>query len=489
MGLPAKPEKTDIAVVGAGPAGVSAAVSAAQAGAKVTLLDECSGAGGQYYKQPGSSNGVNKYPAELAKNIRKGRELLKGLEHPGIDLQFNTLVWNVSAEERILHLYAPGGGRALQAKRIIFAAGAYERVMPFPGWTLPGVMTVGGVQLLLKSQGMLPGRKFLLAGTGPLLQLAAVQILEAGGEISAILELQSRSEFLLHAPRLWGQWDKLGKGMANQKKLLEARVPLKYGHTVARALGEDEVHAALIMKVDGKGRPSAGREKTLEVDTICLNYGFIPATELPGIAGCKQYYDPGFGSFAVKTNNDLETSVAGIFAVGETRGIGGADVALLEGRLAGTVAARQLGLQTDADEEALRREQSQARNAVSALGKMFPLKPGLCELVSDEVTVCRCEEISAGEIRAAIRTGVTQLNQLKPWTRAGMGRCQGRICGSILRQIMAHETGIDPEEILPFTARAPVKPVPMEAVGGPVPEAGELTWEDHVTGYGMARTG
>ncbi len=489
MSLTAKPEKTDIAVVGAGPAGVSAAVSAAGAGAKVVLLDEFSGAGGQYYKQPASVRDGHEYPTALAENISKGRELLKGLEHPGIDLQFNTLAWNVSADERILHLYGTEGSRALKAKRVIFAAGVYERVMPFPGWTLPGVMTVGAAQLMMKSQGMLPGRKFLLAGTGPLLQLAAVQILEAGGDISAILELQSRSEFLLQTPRLWGHWDKLGQGMANQKKLLDARVPLKYGHIVTRALGEEEVCDAVIMKVDGKGRPRAGSEQTLDVDTICLNYGFIPAIELPSIGGCEQYYDPGFDGFAIKTNGDLETSVAGFFAVGETRGIGGADVALLEGRLAGTVAAMQLGFQADSDLNRLRLEQSRARDAVSTLGKMFPIKPGLCELASDEVTVCRCEEISAGEIRDAVRMGVTRLNQLKPWTRAGMGRCQGRICTSILRRLLAVETGLDLQDIKPFTARAPVKPVPMESVGGPVADAGELNWDDHVTGYGMARTG
>tara|TARA_Y100000310_G_scaffold111403_1_gene109776 strand:+ start:862 stop:2325 length:1464 start_codon:yes stop_codon:yes gene_type:complete len=485
---PQKPDTTEIAIVGAGPAGVAAAVIAARAGAAVTLLDENTNAGGQYYKQPTLAESGHKYPNSLASNIQQGRELLAGLNHPGIDLQCDTLVWNVSPEELVLYLCGPTGARALQAKRIIFSAGAYERVMPFPGWTLPGVIMAGGAQLLLKAQGLLPGRRFLLAGTGPLLQLAAVQLLEAGADIAAIVELQPRAEFLRTASKLWGHWDKLGQGIANQKKLLQAKVPIKYGHTIARALGENEVSGAVIMKVDGDGIPTPGSETTLEVDSICLNYGFIPATELPGIAGCAQYFDYNFGAFATKTNENLETSVAGIFAAGETCGIGGADVALLEGQLAGAVAARQLGLDPETDEAKLCQKQLQARTVAASLGKMFPVKPGLCALATDAVPVCRCEEISAGEVRAAIRMGVVQLNQLKPWTRVGMGRCQGRICGEILRQIVAHETGLALQEIQPFTARAPVKPVLLEEVGGAVADTGELTWEDHVGGYGVART-
>lgn len=487
-----KPEQTEIAVIGAGPAGVAAAVTAARAGAQVVLLDESPRAGGQYYKQPAfgadETQSAADFPAPsaIADNIRKGRELLADLEHPKITFRNSTLVWNVLPEERILNLYGPHGAQTLQAQRIIFAAGAYERLMPFPGWTKPGVCTVGGAQLLLKSQGLKIGQRLLLAGTGPLLQLAAVQFLEAGMEVAAILELQSRKEFLLNAPKLWGHWDKLGQGMANQKRLLKAGIPFKFGYSVAEALGEEEVNGAMIMKVNAKAEPIPGSEETLEVDTICLNFGFVPAIELPRVAGCATVFDEYFGSFAIATNKDLETDVSGFFATGETGGIGGVEVALLEGKLAGAAASRQLGYAPEINELALQKEQQQARKAVATLGTMFPLKSGLTKLATDEVPVCRCEEVSAGDVRRAIAMGVTQLNQLKPWTRAGMGRCQGRICGGIMSQIIAHETGMTLNEIQPFTARTPIKPVPMEAVSG-VEDSGEFTWEDHV-GYGEART-
>ena len=486
--MPHKPDTTEIAIVGAGPAGVAAAVTAARAGASVMLLDEYARPGGQYYKQPAHADGGPTYPHSLASNIQQGRELLEGLSHPGIDLQCNTLAWNISAEELVLDLYSPAGARALQAQRIILCAGATERAMPFPGWTLPGVIMAGASQLMLKAHGLLPGKRFLLAGTGPLLQLTAVQLLEAGAQIAALVELRSRTEFFKNATHLWRYRDKLGQGFANLQKLIQARVPIKFGHTIARAVGQTEVSGAVIMKVDGDGQPISGSETTFEVDTICLNYGFTPATELPRIAGCEQYFDQDYATYATATNHNLETSIAGIFAAGETRGMGGAEVAVIEGQLAGSVAAQQLGFSPPTDQSELSDKRLQARAVAGVLGKMFQLKPGLCALAADDVPVCRCEEVSAGEVRAAIRNGVVQLNQLKPWTRAGMGRCQGRICDEILRQIVAAETGLPLWEIQPFTARTPVKPVPLEVVGGPVAQTDTLTWEDHVGGYGVART-
>ncbi len=485
---------TEIVVVGAGPAGVAATVTAARAGAKVTLIEEYDRAGGQYFKQPASSLGGDNFPPSLAENIQKGRELLAGLSHSNIDLRCNTLVWNVTPD-RTLKLYSqgnmasPAGPDELQPKRLIIASGAYERVMPFPGWALPGVMTVGSAQLLLKGQGLLAGQRLLLAGTGPLLQLAGVQLLEAGAEVAAIVELQPRKKFLTQAPKFWGHWDKVGQGLGYQRQLKKAGVPLKYGSTIVRALGKQEVEGAIIAGVDDRGRPG-GKEERLEVDTICLNFGFIPATELTRLAGCEQRFDPHFASLATVTNEDMETSQAGIFAVGEVRGIGGVDVALLEGRIAGMAASRQLGYdsnQADRDEKNLRQEWRQARSVVETLGSMFTVKPGLCQLATDEVLVCRCEEVTAGEVRTAVRAGVTDLNGLKPWTRVGMGRCQGRVCAPILAQLVAHEAGLALEAVGSFTVRPPIKPIPLEAISAPTKPEDGLEWEDHVTQYGYVR--
>lgn len=474
---------TDIAIIGAGPAGVSAAVAAARAGAKVTLIEEYARPGGQYYKQPAVSLHPRKLASSLADNLQHGRELLAGLNHPNIDLRCNSLVWNLTSD-RVLDLYGPEGAIRMQARRVIVAAGAYERIVPFRGWTLPGVTTVGAAQLLLKGQGLLVGQRILIAGTGPLLPLAAVQLLDAGAEVVAIVEMQSRAEFFSHAAKLFGQWSKIGQGMANQKRLIEAGTPIKYGYAIVRALGEQQVEGAVIARVDSAGRPIAGTEETVQADTVCINFGFTPATELTRLAGCEQRFDPHFGSFATVTDADFETSVRGIFAVGEVRGIGGVEVALLEGQMAGNAAAQQLGFRPDGRD--LRKEWQKARASVEALGAMFAVKPGMFEAIPDDVLLCRCEEVTAGAIRTAARAGALNVNSLKAWNRCGMGRCQGRICGPVAAQLLASEADVSVESAGVFTARIPIKPVPLAIVGA-VTEARPtgIAMEDHV-GYGKA---
>ncbi|MCP4422643.1 MAG: FAD-dependent oxidoreductase, partial [Chloroflexi bacterium] len=424
---------SEIVVIGAGPAGVAAAVTAAKAGAKVLLIDENGRSGGQYFKQPAPTLNIDQFPPSLANNIQRGRELLAGLNHPNITTRFDTAVWNITPERR-LFLHGGTGEKEIAAKRLIIAAGAYERVMPFPGWTLPGVMTVGGAQLLLKSQGVLAGRKFLLAGTGPLLGLAGTQLLDAGAEITAVTELQSRTTFLTLLPRLVGNLAKLGQGLSHHRQLAAAGVPFKFGHTIVQALGQDGVTGAIIAKVDKQGRVQAGTEEELAVDTICLNYGFIPATELTRLLGCDQQYHAELGYLATVTDENMETSCKNIFAIGEVRGIGGVEVALLEGRIAGAAAARQLNY-TVSEDASLQKEWKKAREVVNSMGSAFAIKPSLCELAGDDVLICRCEEVTAGEIRHAVDAGVRTLNRLKPWTRVGMGHCQGRICAPIIAQI------------------------------------------------------
>ena len=491
---------TDIAIVGAGPAGISAAVAAAEAGADVTLIDEYARPGGQYFKQPAVSLSLRELPASLAENVAHGRELLDKLSHPKIHLKCSTLVWNITPD-RALDLYnlakvmrqqageepSQGSAQHLQARKVIIASGAYERVVPFAGWTLPGVATVGAAQLLLKGQGLVVGQRVLIAGTGPLLQLAAVQLLDAGAEVVAILELQSRTEFLSHASKLFGQWGKIGQGMANQKRLMEARVPIKYGYAVIAVSGDAQVEEAIIAKVDVGGRPVPRSEERLAVDSICINFGFIPATELARLAGCEQYFDPHFGGLATKTNDELETTRKGIFAAGEVRGIGGVEVALLEGRIAGLAAARQLGYKPRHNGDDLQREWKKTRAAIESLSAMFAVKSGVFDAIEDDVMVCRCEEITAGAIRDAARAGVAQLNWLKTFNRCGMGRCQGRICGPVAAQIIAAEAKVSVESVGMFTARTPIKPVPLAILGTTGSVVNDTAMEDHV-GYGRVRS-
>lgn len=478
-------QSTEIAIIGAGPGGAAAAIAAAEAGAHVTLIEEQPRAGGQYYKQLSPALNPNQLPPSLAETAQRGRELLSRLDHPKIQVMSRTLVWSITPE-RALELYTPDGGSRLQARKVIVASGAYERIVPFENWTLPGVTTVGAAQLMLKGQGLALGENILIAGTGPLLQLAAAQLVEAGVRVAAIVELKQRGEFLASGSKLFGQWKKIGQGVMNQTRLARAGVPIKYGYAVRRAIGANQAEGAVIARVDSLGKWIPNSEEEIAADTVCLNFGFVPATELTRLAGCEQRYDQNFGGWATVTNQDLETSVRGIFAVGEVRGIGGMETSLLEGRIAGMTAAGQLGYSSKPNGHDLHKEWKAQRAQSEALGALFSVKSGLFASIADETLVCRCEEISAGEIRAAARAGATQLNHLKTWNRCGMGRCQGRTCGPVAAQIIAAETGVSVEAAGMFTSRAPIKPVPLGVVGvveGERPTGTAM--EDHV-GYGRA---
>jgi len=225
--------------------------------------------------------------------------------------------------------------------------------------------------------------------------------------------------------------------------------------------------------------------KTVAADAVCVSFGFIPATELARLAGCAHRFDPAMSAFAIVTNEELETSVSGIYAAGEVRGIGGAEAALAEGRLAGLAAARSLGCEVkDSELTEARAEQTKHRAFAAVLAELFAVKPGLAQFAADDTIVCRCENVTAGELREAGRGGALALNALKVWNRCGMGMCQGRTCAPIAAQIVAAEAGTNPESAGMFTARPPVKPVPLSVVGvveGPRPTGPAM--EDHV-GYG-----
>ncbi|MBI3761286.1 MAG: FAD-dependent oxidoreductase [Chloroflexi bacterium] len=488
-------DTTEIAVIGAGPAGVSAAVAAARAGAKVVVIDEGARAGGQFFRQPASPpNGAT--PETLRQHFTRGRELLDGLSHPNITIRSETVVWNITPK-RQLFLNRADGPPKLQANRVILATGATERVAAFPGWALPGVMTVGATQSLFKSQGLIPAGRVVLAGSGPLLLAAARQLVEAGAKVVGVFEATRFSRWLRRAARFQNHRDRALEGFDHWQRLRAAGVPFQFGRAVTRAEGDNvetqhaastaSVRRAAVSRVSEEWRPVPGTEKTVEADVVCVSFGFIPATELARLAGCAHRFDPLVGAFVTETNETLETSLAGIFAAGEVRGIGGAEAALAEGHIAGLGAARSLGYKvSEAELAEARAPQSRHRAFAAALADLFAVQPGLSDFADDGTTVCRCEEVTAGELREAARSGAITLNALKAWNRCGMGLCQGRMCAPIAAQIVAAEIGVSPASVGVFTARPPIKPVPLGIVGiveDPRPTGPAM--EDHV-GYGRA---
>jgi NADPH-dependent 2,4-dienoyl-CoA reductase/sulfur reductase-like enzyme len=454
----------ELAVIGAGPAGLAAAAAAARAGVRVALIDEYASPGGQYLK--GASHPIRSpsaFPAE-----RQGRALLRQVAGLDVDLRMETLVWAI--EGRRLALYGPRGLDWLEAEALVVAAGARELAIPFPGWTLPGVMTVGAAQILAKGYQVQPGRRMLLAGSGPLLLAAGNELIERGVQVVGVLEASHFARWLPHAPAVWGQWDRLREGWHYLHGLRRARVPYRLGWTVVEALGGDEVEAAVVARVDPEGRPLPNTEQKLDVDTVCLGFNFVPNLELTLLAGCAHEYDPARGGWAPQVSERMETTVAGLFVAGETAGVGGAAAAMLEGRLAGLSAAQRLGRLGEDELQRelipLARQRRRLGRFAAMLNTLFVPGPGLDAITTDETLICRCEEVTAGQVRAAVARGARQLDALKTGTRVGQGACQGRTCGPLLARLVARETGRPIQEAGLFHVRPPLKPIPMGDLAG-----------------------
>lgn len=452
---------TELAIIGAGPAGLAAAITAARAGVQVTLVDEYLRPGGQYLKGADHSNGS----APVSTTERHAQTLLPELAQLDLELRLQTLVWGL--EEKRLALYSGSGTGLdwLEAKAIIVAAGAREVAIPFPGWTLPGVMTLGAAQLLAKGHWVLPGKRILLAGSGPLLLPVANELAQRGAEVVAVLEATHLGQWLSPGLAVWGNWDRLGEGWHYLWGLHQARIPYRFGRTVLRAEGAEGLKKAVVVRVDREGCPVSGTEETYEVDTLCLGFGFVPNVELTQLAGCEHYFDPRRGGWVPTVDERLETTKAGLFAAGETAGVGGAGAAMLDGRVAGLAAAQRLGYLTEgqlAGELAgLAGQRQQLQRFGTMLNTLFAPRPGLDAIITAETIICRCEEVSAGEVRAAIGDGATNLDALKSWIRVGQGNCQGRTCGPLLARLLRQEAGCSAERAGCFNVRPPLKPVPL----------------------------
>lgn len=458
--------QVDLLVVGAGPAGLSAALAARRAGAEVLVLDERLQPGGQFYKPLAPSHQAAAPPD---RQFADGLALEQQVRAAGVTVQQGAQVWAAFSPREVGALI-DGHATVIGCRQLVIAPGAYERPVPFPGWTLPGVMTTGAAQTLARAYRVAPGQRVVIAGNGPLnLQLAA-ELLAGGAEVVAVLESAMR-------PTL-GQWrqlataartapDLLRDGWRYMRQLRAHRVPLLWGHAVVAAEGEDELRAVQAAAIDGQSATLR-----FEADTLCLGYGFIPSTELARMLGCEhRTVDRHLGHLATVTREDGATSLPGVFVVGDGADMGGSRVALARGALAGTAAARNLDLRAPEP----RKELGQLRKAEcfqQALWSLYQAPPISLATTPDDTLLCRCEEISFGSVREQIRAGRDTLAALKRNTRLGMGRCQGRYCAVTAAKLVSELTGRPPEVEQYFAPRPPAKPVPAGALGFEKPEWG-----------------
>jgi thioredoxin reductase/bacterioferritin-associated ferredoxin len=473
MNTPGESVRAEVVVVGAGPAGLSAALAAAQAGAQVTLIDNYRQPGGQYYRQPAAEFET----VRPVSHQREGQLLWEKVAAADVELLTETAVWGVF-EGGQLTLHGPRAPSNIFAQALILATGAYERITAFPGWTLPGVMTSGAAQTLMKDQRILPGRRIVLAGTGPLQLVVAAGLVDAGAEVVAILEgspvlRKALRRPLVHAAALWGQWGRLAEGLSSWLTLRRAGVPFYTGWGIVTAHGQEEVTGVTIAQLDDRWQPVPDTSRTLACDTLCCSYGFVPATELARLLGVRHEWRPERGGFVPVRDEHMQTDVPGVFAVGDGAGIGGAGLSLIEGRIAGLAAVawvkaegsdRQNAASIFDDIQRLEPALRQERRFQKLYAELFTPGPGLDDLAQPDTIICRCEEVIRAEISEAVRHGADTLDAVKALTRCGMGNCQGRVCGPLVAAQVAQETRRTWEEVGQFRVRPPVFPIPLTAL-------------------------
>lgn len=447
-----------LVIVGAGPAGMSAAIAAAEAGIQATVIDESLKPGGQIYRQP---NG----PAAPARGTpRPGEPLLSEFERRAdrIELLSGAAAWGVFPNRQVA-VSQGNDWQLIQADGLVLAPGAYEYVPPFPGWTLPGVMTPGAAQALVKSQQILPGRRVLVAGSGPFLLVVADQLHRSGMEVAGVVEAAHPRRVAGSLMGLCSRPDLIRQGWQLYRRLRRAGVPFHFGHVVVSATGNDELREVTLAPCDRSWQPDRTQARTVSVDTLCVGYGFVPRTQLAQLAGCRLRHEAARGGWVPETDENLETSVTGVWAAGDGGGVGGALAAECQGKLAGLAAAHRLGALDrgafDQRRNPVLRQLARLKRFAAALDQAFGIQPGLACLATPETIVCRCEELTLADVSSGLSAGGTNLRTLKVMTRLGMGPCQGNMCWPAMARWLQTQTGDSLAAIGPASPRPPIQPV------------------------------
>lgn len=448
----------DVVVVGAGPAGMSAAVRLRSSGLSVLVVDEQPAPGGQIYRavEAVAPTAIGRV---LGEEYLAGASLAESFRRSGAVYEPLTQVWQIEPGWRVFMTHG-GRAEAVRAKRVVLALGAQERPTPFPGWTLPGVLTVGAGQILLKTSRQVPSQPVWIAGTGPLPLLYMAQLIRAGGKIAGWLDTAPTDTFrraLPWAGAMLAGWKEIRKGLQWTSELKKAGVRHIRGVVNIRALGDGRLQEVEYTLHDGTTR----REPA---EVLLSHEGIVPSIHVTRALDCHHVWSEQQSCLVPDLDEWGETNQQGIFVAGDGAGIGGAKAAAVRGELTAIGVVHRAGLLSgevaQLQASALRKRLRSLLQLRPMLDALYPPRPGILE-PDDETIVCRCEELTAGDIRKAAALGQPGPNQLKAFTRAGMGPCQGRQCGYTVAHIIAAEQRRPVTEVGFYRIRPPLKPLTL----------------------------
>ncbi|MFM0050625.1 FAD/NAD(P)-dependent oxidoreductase [Caballeronia grimmiae] len=446
-----------VIVIGAGPAGVRAAQALVEAGLRPVVIDEGRRDGGQIYRrQP--EGFTRTYEALYGTEAERARSLHRDFDalRANIDYVPDTLVWNM--EPHAVHVVSGTRHRKMAFDALIVCSGATDRLMPVPGWHHAGTYSLGGAQVALKSQGCAIGSRIVMMGTGPLLYLVAAQYVKAGATVGAVLDTSTFAQRVRALPQLLAIPSTLMKGIALMRVLKDARVPVYRGITPVAIEGtpENGVQNVRVKQADGA---------TLHVscDAVALGYHLRSETQLADLAGCEFRFDHALQQWLPIADEDGRSNVKGVYLAGDGARVRGADAAERAGRLAALAVLKDTGVTRNEDEaNRLRMQLQRFTRFAAGLRAAFPWPAQFAAALPDDTIVCRCEAITAGELRRVVNEmGAKEANRAKAFSRVGMGRCQGRFCAHAGAEVIAAEARVPLEAVGRLRGQAPVKPLPM----------------------------
>lgn len=453
----------DIAVLGAGPAGSSAALAAAANGLRVVVLDEQVKAGGQVWRA--KSTAILAAPS--TPESRSGTDLRKRLAASDVVHFKATRVWHIAREDGLwaLHVTRDEVSEVITAKALILGPGAREYVQPVPGWTLPGVVGLAGATALFKQNMTVPGKRTVVSGTGPLVFYVASEIRRLGGDVAAVVTPNVQRDWLRALPAMTRKPKLLARGAIWMADLMIARIPIYWGHAVTEVTGNQQMDGVEITELDADWTPQKPVTR-VQADSLCMGHGLIPQIEAAQMLGVEVHHDPALGGWVPDMDEDGATHIPSLYLCGDGTGIRGADAACVQGQLAGLRAAADFGCDTQSLQLKARRNLRRAAQFGLAMTALSIPRKGLSTLTTDTTIVCRCESVTRHDILAEVDTGATSTNAVKSGLRAGMGPCGGKFCQTAIAALIAQHSEQGVDSVPPPTPRPPLRPIRVSTAAG-----------------------